>query len=280
MSTTQTVSGPLSKMPAILDKSNTVEYTLKLGDHHIALNAQLGTRISLRHLGAINCSHCGRKTNKSFSQGYCYPCFKALPQCDLCMMSPERCHFDAGTCRDPEWAQGFCMSDHIVYLAKSSNAKVGITRVNQVPTRWIDQGAVAALPFFRVATRQQSGLLEDKLRQYIADKTNWRAMLKGEVADVDLPELAEQLRQQCADEIAALTAEFGLQAIQPIETAALQQIIYPVLEYPSKIKTFNFDKDPLIEGTLMGIKGQYLLLDTGVVNIRKFSAYEVAVSFT
>ncbi len=273
---TQTISGHLSKMPVELDGDNLVRYTLNIGDNPIALNDFIGKSISLRFLGAINCLHCGRKSNKSFSQGYCYPCFKKLPQCDLCMMSPERCHYEAGTCRDPAWGESFCMSDHIVYLAKSSNPKVGITRITQVPIRWIDQGAVEALPLFRVATRQQSGLLEDRLRQHVADRTNWRAMLKGEVADVELPQLAEKLKTLCADDILTLQEQFGVHAITPIDGVSVQPIHYPVLEYPSKIKTFNFDKTELVEGTLMGIKGQYLLLDTGVINIRKFTSYQVA----
>lgn len=273
---TQTIFGHLSKMPVELDGDNLVRYTLNIGDNPIALNDFIGKSISLRFLGAINCLHCGRKSNKSFSQGYCYPCFKKLPQCDLCMMSPERCHYEAGTCRDPAWGESFCMSDHIVYLAKSSNPKVGITRITQVPIRWIDQGAVEALPLFRVATRQQSGLLEDRLRQHVADRTNWRAMLKGEVADVELPQLAEKLKTLCADDILTLQEQFGVHAITPIDGVSVQPIHYPVLEYPSKIKTFNFDKTELVEGTLMGIKGQYLLLDTGVINIRKFTSYQVA----
>ena len=263
-------------MPVELDGDNLVRYTLNIGDNPIALNDFIGKSISLRFLGAINCLHCGRKSNKSFSQGYCYPCFKKLPQCDLCMMSPERCHYEAGTCRDPAWGESFCMSDHIVYLAKSSNPKVGITRITQVPIRWIDQGAVEALPLFRVATRQQSGLLEDRLRQHVADRTNWRAMLKGEVADVELPQLAEKLKTLCADDILTLQEQFGVHAITPIDGVSVQPIHYPVLEYPSKIKTFNFDKTELVERTLMGIKGQYLLLDTGVINIRKFTSYQVA----
>ncbi|MBT6105963.1 MAG: DUF2797 domain-containing protein, partial [Porticoccaceae bacterium] len=35
------------------------------------------------------------------------------------------------------------------------------------------------------------------------------------------------------------------------------------------------DKQPLVEGVLKGIKGQYLILDTGVINIRKYTAYNV-----
>lgn len=156
--------GALSKMSAQLG-SPVVQYAFRLGDEQVAVNPLLGRRIRLEFLGAIHCSHCGRKTKKSFAQGYCYPCFTKLAQCDSCIMSPERCHYDAGTCREPAWGESFCMTDHVVYLANSSGIKVGITRATQVPTRWIDQGARQALPIMRVATRQQSGLVEDLLVQ-------------------------------------------------------------------------------------------------------------------
>ena len=204
--------GALSKMAVRLGE--TAQYAFRLDEQEIAVNPLLGKRIRLEFLGAINCSHCGRKTKKSFAQGYCYPCFTKLAQCDSCIMSPERCHFDAGTCREPSWGEQFCMTDHVVYLANSSGIKVGITRASQIPTRWLDQGASQALPIFRVATRQQSGFVEDLLRSQVADKTNWRALLKGDAAPVDLPAERDALMSSCAEGIAALQQRFGLQAIQ------------------------------------------------------------------
>jgi hypothetical protein len=50
---------------------------------------------------------------------------------------------------------------------------------------------------------------------------------------------------------------------------------FPVQQYPLKIKAFNFDTSATVAGKLLGIKGQYLILDTGVLNIRKFGGYEV-----
>ena len=136
--------GALDKMAARLDAP--VQYAFRLGELQVPVNPLIGKTLRLEYLGAIHCSHCGRKTNKSFSQGYCYPCFKKLPQCDLCIVSPEKCHHELGTCRDPEWGTSFCMTDHVVYLANSSGIKVGITRATQLPTRWLDQGATQALP--------------------------------------------------------------------------------------------------------------------------------------
>ena len=60
--------------------------------------------------------------------------------------------------------------------------------------------------------------------------------------------------------------------------AEVVQIRYPVLEYPEKVRSHNLDKEPRLEGTLMGIKGQYLIFDTAVINMRKYAGYLMQVS--
>ncbi|WPC06692.1 DUF2797 domain-containing protein [Pseudomonas benzenivorans] len=267
--------GSLSKMAARLEAP--VQYAFRLGEQEVPVNPLIGQPLRLEYLGAIHCTHCGRKTKTSFSQGYCYPCMQKLAQCDVCIMSPERCHYDAGTCREPSWGEQFCMTDHVVYLANSSGVKVGITRATQVPTRWLDQGASQALPILRVATRQQSGFVEDLLRSQVADKTNWRALLKGDAAPVDLAAVRDRLFDSCGEGLEALQQRFGLQAIQPLLDRPVVEIGYPIEAYPAKISSFNLDKNPVAEGTLMGIKGQYLLFDSGVINIRKYTGYQLAV---
>ena len=179
---------------------------------------------------------------------------------------------------DPQWGMDFCMTDHVVYLANSSGIKVGITRATQLPTRWLDQGASQALPIMRVATRQQSGMVEDLLRSQVADRTNWRALLKGDAEPIDLIEMRERIFDACADGVRDLQQRYGLQAIQPVADAEVVEIRYPVEAYPTKVVSLDLDKTPVVEGTLLGIKGQYLILDTGVINIRKFTAYQVAAS--
>ncbi|TDF85615.1 DUF2797 domain-containing protein [Pseudomonas sp. H9] len=268
--------GSISKMSARLD-APVVQYAFRLGEQEVPVNPLIGKTVRLEYLGAIHCTHCGRKTKTSFSQGYCYPCMTKLAQCDTCIMAPEKCHYDQGTCREPSWGEQFCMTDHVVYLANSSGIKVGITRASQLPTRWLDQGASQALPIVRVATRQQSGLVEDLFRSQVADRTNWRALLKGDAEAVDLIAVRKQLFDSCAEGFSALQARFGLQAIQPLTDAQVLEIRYPVEAYPSKIVSFNLDKNPVAEGTLLGIKGQYLIFDTGVINIRKYTAYQLAV---
>lgn len=269
-------TGQLRKMRVELTAP--VSYQLRVGETDIDLNSLLGRSIALQFTGVINCLHCGRKTKKSFSQGFCYPCFQSLAQCDSCIVAPERCHWEAGTCREPTWAEAHCHQPHIVYLANSSGIKAGITRGTQVPTRWIDQGAVQALPILGVQTRQQSGLVEIMLKQHVADKTNWRAMLKGQVDEIDLRAQRDRLLEVCRNELEQLQQRFGIHAIQVLSDAESVEISYPVLQHPDKIVSLDFDKTPHVAGKLLGIKGQYLMLDTGVINIRKFGAYHVQVS--
>lgn len=267
------VSGHLAKMHGQLDDQ--VQYILPVDDQRVPLNELLGKSISLEYLGDIHCIHCGRRSKKSFSQGYCYPCFTKLPQCDTCIMSPEKCHYHHGTCRDPAWGDSNCFTDHFVYLANSSGVKVGITRGTQVPTRWVDQGATQALPIFRVQSRYQAGLIEDCLREHIADRTHWQKMLKGNAEAVNLAAIRDDLFVQAEEGLVLLEQEFGLQAIRRLYDETTLAINFPVLEFPDKVKSFNLDKQPLIEGRLQGIKGQYLILDTGVINIRKYTGYRV-----
>ncbi|WP_148254526.1 DUF2797 domain-containing protein [Aidingimonas lacisalsi] len=253
------------------------DYTLRVGDAGLPLNERLGHWLGLEWTGAIACTHCGRATRKSFAQGYCYPCFKTLAQCDTCIVKPETCHFFAGTCREPVWAEHHCFQPHVVYLANSSGLKVGITRKSQIPTRWLDQGAIQALPILEVDTRQQSGFVEMLFKERVADRTNWRAMLKGEVERLDLVAERDRLLAHLDSGLANLRERFGAEFLRLLDSSPTE-LEYPVHQFPGKIVSHNFDKRRDVGGTLMGIKGQYLLLDTGVINLRKFTGYEVVVT--
>ena len=265
--------GNLRKMKVEL--ADPVKYQLSLNDELVDLNPLLGKPIKLTYTGNIACVHCGGATKKSFNQGYCYRCFISLAQCDMCIMKPETCHYDAGTCREPDWADEFCFQPHFVYLANSSGIKVGITRQTQLPTRWIDQGAVQALPILKVQSRFISGLAEIAIARHVSDKTSWQKMLKNQTAPIDLKAKRDELLKVCDAELAEITKRFGEQAFELLPDAPEVDIVYPVIEYPTKVKSFNLDKQVEVAGTLLGIKGQYLLLDSGVINIRKFSGYEV-----
>ncbi|MFY3775402.1 DUF2797 domain-containing protein [Marinobacter salsuginis] len=266
------VTGRLRKMP--VEAGEPVAYSIAVGDTRIPLNDLIGRPLRLDFDGVIRCIHCDRKTNKSFNQGFCYPCFRKLAACDSCIMSPEKCHYHLGTCREPEWGETHCMVEHVVYLANSSGLKVGITRASQVPTRWIDQGAVDAIPMMRVATRYIAGLVEVACKTHVADRTNWRAMLKGDVPELDLAKERQRMLGLIAADLDALRQTHGEDSIREVDEEGLG-LSYPVQIWPEKIKTHNLDKTPEVEGVLEGIKGQYLILDTGVINIRKFTGYEV-----
>ena len=268
--------GTLRKMQSRL--SDPVDYKVPLGDSVVPLNQYLEKPIRLQYSGTIACVYCGRKTSKSFNQGYCYPCFQKLAQCDSCIIHPEKCHFDQGSCREPAWGEKYCMQDHIIYLANSSGLKVGITRATQVPTRWVDQGATQALAIMRVRSRLQSGTLEVMFKQHVADKTNWREMLKGEATTLDMQQESVRLLKECEADIKELEDRFGFFAISILNGVEPVSITYPVVQYPEKITSFNFDKEPKIEGTLLGIKGQYLIFDNGVINLRRFSGYDIQLS--
>lgn len=269
-------SGILRKMPSKL--AEPVEYQLVLNNIELSLTPWLGKPLKLVHTGKIYCIHCGRLTKKSFNQGYCYPCFMKLAQCDTCIVKPELCHYAAGTCREPQWGEQHCMQPHVVYLANSSTLKVGITRQGQIPTRWIDQGAVAALSILKVQSRYLSGLMEVAFKDHVADKTNWQQMLKNEAVPIDLEAERDILIPQVEDALRDLRHRFGDDVVELLPDASVVNIRYPVLNYPSKVKSLSFDKEPVVEGILEGIKGQYLLFDTGVINIRKFGGYELEFS--
>ena len=256
-------TGNIRKMGAFPEK--VIKYSLPLGEEKIFMNDLIGKQIFLEFLGHIHCIKCGRETRKSFAQGYCYPCFSSAPETEECVLRPELCRAHEGVARDMEYAKQHCLSDQVVYLSLTSGIKVGVTRSSQVPTRWIDQGAIRALEFARTPNRYSAGLLEVALKDHLADKTNWRKMLSGsDPGDVDLFKEKQRLSVLVPPELAPYITDEQQQ----------MELEYPVLEYPEKIKSLNFDKDPLVTGVLRGIKGQYLMLDQNrVLNVRKFGGY-------
>lgn len=272
------ISGNVKKLVSNINlNTREVDYSLPIGEQLLPLNQYIGQQLKISFAGEINCINCGRKTKKSFAQGHCFPCMRSLASCDTCIMRPELCHFHEGTCREPEWGETNCFTDHFVYLSNTSGLKIGITRGTQVPTRWVDQGAVAAMPIYRVSNRRVSGLLEHPASDLVADKTNWRTMLKGEIPELDLKQRFLELEPQLEEIAAKIRAEHGENAILPADREALT-FNYPVIEYPTKVASHNLDKAGEASGKLMGIKGQYLIFDTGVLNIRKYTGYNLELS--
>ena len=252
-----------------------VEYYLTYESCEILLNTWLGKSISFNYVGSIYCIQCGRKTSKSFQQGFCFPCFRRLQECDLCIIYPERCRVEKGWCPVDDWAHVHCHQSHVVYLANSSNLKVGITRETQIPTRWIDQGAIQAVPIFQTKNRYQAGVIEVILKSFTADRTDWRWMLGNDIKEIDLISERDALLKKSDSSLSKTINQFQEGNVHKLETTSITQLSYPVLEYPNKIRALFFEKTPTITGSLLGIKGQYLILDTGVINIRKYGGYNV-----
>lgn len=259
------ISGQLFKMQTQWNAQDSqVTYQLRLGEQSHALQAAIGHTITLTLTDKINCIHCGRSIPKTFQQGYCFPCTIKLAETDMCILKPELCHFHKGTCRDNEFAKKHCFIKHSVYLALSSGAKVGITREHQKLTRWADQGASQAIEILHVPDRKTAGEIEVHISQNLSDKTNWRKMLQNEIDVVDLLQLKKNILATLPD-------------LDGVEVApdTLYELKYLVLEYPKKIVSLNLDKTPKIQDKLMGIKGQYLIFQNGVINLRKYQGYEI-----
>ena len=268
------IIGPIRKLCSEL--STPVQYSLPIGKELIPLNTLIGQTLKMTHTDKIYCIQCQRKTSKSFQQGFCFPCFRRLSECGNCMIHPERCHHGAAHCQTDDWVHAACMQPHVVYFANSSLLKVGVTRATQVPTRWIDQGAIQATAVFKTPSRYSAGLVEVALKQHVADKTNWRALLKGNNAHIDLHSERARLVEQSKLVIDQIKADHP--EIELLSDPTVQHIEYPVLTYPSKIQSLDFEKTPTIQGILEGIKGQYLIFDIGVINMRKFGGYELILS--
>ncbi len=254
--------GRILKMQTCL--GSPVQYHLPLDSERIFMNEWIGKHIQFRFDGEIYCLDCGERTKKSFNQGFCYPCFQNSPMSAECIIKPELCRAHLGEGRDMEWERKHHLQDHYVYLAVSSGIKVGITRDTQVPTRWIDQGASYAVAIAKTPNRYLCGMIEVSLKAYLSDRTAWQRMLKNEIVHVDLLEKRDEIIKLIPSELQqyVLTKE------------DVVHIDYPIHEYPNKVKSLSFDKTPVIEGKLMGIKGQYLLFEGGqVLNMRKHQAY-------
>tara|TARA_S200000501_G_scaffold378893_1_gene444671 strand:- start:3258 stop:4052 length:795 start_codon:yes stop_codon:yes gene_type:complete len=258
-------SGPILKLRTEL--KSVIEYELPIGEELVGMNKFIGKYIHFEWKNEILCISCGRKTNKSFAQGYCYPCFLNSPETSECILRPELCEAHEGKARDMKWAKNHCLQPHYVYLAVSSGIKVGITRYSQIPTRWIDQGASFAIKIAETPNRFISGIIEVALKEFVSDRTAWQKMLKNQVLEeFDLIEKKHELFSKLNS---------NLQKFK-VEDDKITEINYPVLEFPKKVKSIGFDKFNEIAGRIMGIKGQYLIFDDNtVLNIRKHNGYVI-----
>jgi len=225
-----------------------------------------GQTISIRDTGKRFCCVCNRPTRSLFGQGLCFPCFKTGPENSECIIRPALCQGHLGRGRDPDWERRHHVQPHVVYIANSGGIKVGVTRQSQIPTRWIDQGASDALIIAETPNRYEAGCIEVALTPSLGDKTHWQRMLKGMDQSLDLHAIAET-------SISTLPSHLKSMTVRHLPAVSIR---YPVTTYPTQVKSIKLDKHPVIEGKIIGIRGQYLILDNNrVLNIRNHSGIEV-----
>ena len=254
----------------IASDDNPIQYQLYTDNGLILLNDLIGKEFRIEFSGNIYCKSCGKQTKKSFGQGFCYPCFKTVPEASPCIIRPELCRAHLSEGRDVDWEKVNHNQPHIVYFAISSAVKVGVTQASNIPTRWIDQGASYAVIIANTPNRYIAGKIEVELKKHFTDKTHWQKMLRNEVL--------QTANFQEPFSIAQASLPDSLQQYLSLDTSTFTGR-YPVLKYPEKIISFNQDKSPYIKGILTGIKGQYLMFDAlKVVNIRKYEGYEVIIT--
>lgn len=259
-----TYQGVLSKMQT--EFGNPIQYYLVFENSFLNMNQVLNKELEINFEG-YQCLNCGKK-KKIYRQGFCYDCFYSSPAVGDWIMKPELSTAHLGIeDRDLAYEQQVQLQPHIVYLALSSEVKVGVTRKTQVPTRWIDQGASQAISIVEVPNRFLAGITEVALKNHYTDKTNWRKMVQNDLAHTDL--VAEKLKLEKLIPV-------EVQEFYHLEKNDVYQMHFPVLNYPKKVNSLNLDKEPNFKGKLVGIKGQYLIFEDGTVfNVRSFEGYVV-----
>ena len=266
--------GNIRKMRSSL--SDVVQYSLPLKDvleqsEEIELNKLIGNKIKVSFDGDIHCVVTGKKIKKTFGEGMSYEAFMNSPQASPSIIRPELSRIHEGVAlRDEEWERAHHLQPHYTYLSLTSAVKVGVTRSIQIPTRWIDQGAVQGIILAETPYRQLAGLIEVTLKDYVTDKTNWRKMLKNEYDD------SISLIDRKNDLLDVLPEEFH-EFIY--DDDSITNISYPVNEYPEKVSSLKLEKVNEIEDKLVGIKGQYLIFENGVMNVRSHSGYRVKLEY-
>ncbi len=258
--------GVLTKMQS--EFGNPIQYYLVFENSFLNVNQVLGKQLTIQ-LEGYQCLNCGKR-KKIFRQGFCYDCFYASPAVGDWIMKPELSTAHLGIAdRDLDYESKVQLQPHIVYLATSSEVKVGVTRKTQVPTRWIDQGAEKAIAIVEVPNRYLAGITEVALKEHFADKTNWRKMLTNDIVTNDLILEKAKVESLLPREV----KEYFFS-----DKNEVYEMKYPILDYPKKINSLSLEKNPNFKGVLMGIKGQYLLFEDGTVfNVRSSEGSVVTI---
>ena len=259
----------LAKMPAY--SNGEVHYMLTTDNDFVKMRYLLGRQISIEFLDQKICASCGNQFKALYRMGFCRECFFSSPMAGESIVRPELSRAHEGIeDRDLAFEKSYQLQDHVVYLANSGGLKVGVTRLNQKLNRWIDQGASSAIVLAETSNRYEAGMIEVSLKEHLADKTVWQKMLKNEDPSIDLKNEKKNAAALLSDEWSKFVSDDD----------EVYQLSYPVLHYPSKVKSINLDKDQGITAKLQGIRGQYLIFEGGAaLNVRGHTGYRVRLSF-
>ena len=259
--------GTIKKLQSQLNDE--VHYSLPIDSTLVELNPLINKKVKFTFLGDIHCIKCNQKIKKTFAQGYCFPCFRDAPETSECILRPELCRAHEGESRDMEWSNKHCLTNQHVYMSFTGNLKIGVTRSTQIPTRWIDQGAIKAIILCTTPNRYLAGLIEVHLKQFYYDRTHWIKMLSGKFEEPDFEQCYLEAKKYLNDGFSKYVTE-----------NKWVDINYPIHSIPNKIKSFSFDKESSYEDILVGIKGQYLLFKNNrVINIRKHTGYSLKIQY-
>jgi hypothetical protein len=262
----------LDKMSARLEKDRICYFMYRLDDEFLPISEYIGRDMSIEFTGRLQCIDCKKIVKKFYAPGLCYVCMMSSALNSPCIINPELCEAHLGKGKVPEWEEKHHNQPHIVYLANSGGLKVGVTRVDQIPNRWIDQGADEAIILALTPYRQLAGEIEVALKNVLSDKTNWRAMLKN-IKDTSIDLSAEKTKY--SEWLVGYQNDFEHYIA---EDDTVYQLNYPTTVLTNSIQSVKLDKLPKLEGVLTGIKGQYLIFDEkSVLNIRSHAGYEVQI---
>lgn len=268
--------GNVRKLKSVVSDAGVVNYLLPGRDvldemPSLDINGLIGKMLHVQFDGAIHCVVSGKRIKKTYGEGMSYEAFLNSPLACPSIIRPELSRIHEGIAlRDEAWEKAHHLQPHVVYISQTSHLKVGVTRATNVPSRWVDQGACGAIVVANAPYRQLAGEMEVALKHAFSDRTNWRNMLRETRLDESsLVEAKEDALHELGDRYATFFEEAD-------EVTSLH---FPVLQYPPKVKSVKLDKHPVLEGRLIGIKGQYWMFEDGRVwNVRSHSGYRISLN--
>ena len=268
--------GNLRKMRSSVMPDGQVKYAFSGADvieplSETAINGWIGKRVQIHFEGLIHCVVSGKRIKKTYGEGMSYDAFLKSPLACPSIIRPELSRIHEGIAlRDEAWERANHLQPHVVYISQTSHLKVGVTRATNVPSRWVDQGACGAIVVANAPYRQLAGEMEVALKETFSDRTHWRNMLTSATLD---EEALVEAKEEALDALGIPYEAFFE------DSDAVTRLHYPVHAYPSKVTSVKLDKHPDVEGTLVGIKGQYWFFEDGRVwNVRSHTGYRITVA--